>query len=377
MFQNSIIDMLSEPRAEALLEIVDILFTTLIAGPLVIIYWGATWFLMDTYIYPEDPLLSAACCTAFGITFGLALCTLQTPLNRKLTPDIGRVKYFLLTRSYTAFAAVVNVASCRGVWNLQDVFIQDTMGVITSTVMATVAIVLLRSLRNLDSAPITLAVDSDEEYFKSPTFYKTSSRETALYILDCVFSVTVVGSLVVFVWRGTWALLDIFLYPDDQIRSFMTSLIVGYAIVAVTFATQLPMRWLVGKLQGAWRLLVADLYHLISFFATVNVWRAVWGLMDVYFFPDTPKLSNWCSHVISLALLILLNCSNSILVRGVYIDAEEPAGDCVVFPCLYLRLYFHKERIKKRHKGNLATSTSATKKAEEASVPLQTPEEKV
>lgn len=52
-----------------------------------------------------------------------------------------------------------------------------------------------------------------------------SSRETALYILDCVFSVTVVGSLVVFVWRGSWALLDIFLYPDDQVKSCWTSLV--------------------------------------------------------------------------------------------------------------------------------------------------------
>nr|XP_026484317.1 uncharacterized protein LOC113392221 isoform X2 [Vanessa tameamea] len=380
MLETSIIDMqsLTEPRAEAILEIVDILFTILVAGPLVIIYWKATWVLVDIYIYPEDSLLSAACSAAFGIMFGLTLCALQAPLNKILTPDLGKIKYFFFSRLYTIFAGVVNVTACRGVWNLHEIFIQDTVGVLISTIVATLCIGLMRSLRNLDSAPLSLTVDSDEDYFESPTFYRTSSRETALYILDCVFSVTVVGSLVVFVWRGSWALLDIFLYPDDQVKSFWTSLVVGYAIVVVTFATQVPMRWAVGKLQGAPRLLVADLYHLVSFLATVNVWRAVWGLMDVYFFPDTPKLSNWCSHIISLSLLILLNCSNSILVRGVYIDAEEPAGDCVVFPCHYLRLFFHKERIKKRQKGSLtAAPTSATKKIEEASVPLQTPEEKV
>lgn len=88
---------------------------------------------------------------------------------------------------------------------------------------------------------------------------------------------------------------------------------------------------------------------------------------------DSPKLSNWCSHIVSLALLIVLNCSNSVLVRGVYIDAEEPAGDCVVFPCHYLRLFFHKERIKKRHKR----ANAPVRTAEEANVPLQIPEEKV
>lgn len=43
----------------------------------------------------------------------------------------------------------------------------------------------------------------------------------------------------------------------------------------------------------------------------------------------------------------MLNCSNSVLVRGVYIDAEEPGGQCVIFPVYYIRLFFQKERTKK------------------------------
>ena len=92
---------------------------------------------------------------------------------------------------------------------------------------------------------------------------------------------------------------------------------------------------------------------------------------------ETPKLSNWCSHIVSLTLLILLNCSNSVIVRGVYIDAEEPAGECVVFPCHYLRLFFHKERTKKRHRRALQAAAAAGRKPEDASLPLQLPEEKV
>jgi hypothetical protein len=65
---------------------------------------------------------------------------------------------------------------------------------------------------------------------------------------------------------------------------------------------------------------------------------------------DDPLLSNWLTHGISLLLLILLNCSNSVLVRGVYIDAEEPEGQCVIFPVYYIRLFFQKERTKKQHR---------------------------
>jgi hypothetical protein len=41
-----------------------------------------------------------------------------------------------------------------------------------------------------------------------------------------------------------------------------------------------------------------------------------------------------------------------VLVRGVYIDAEEPAGQCVIFPVYYLRLFFQKERNKKQKRLN-------------------------
>jgi hypothetical protein len=64
--------------------------------------------------------------------------------------------------------------------------------------------------------------------------------------------------------------------------------------------------------------------------------------------PDNKLLSDWITHGVSLVLLILLNCSNSVLVRGVYIDAEEPAGQCVIFPVYYIRLFFQKERTKKQ-----------------------------
>jgi hypothetical protein len=84
----------------------------------------------------------------------------------------------------------------------------------------------------------------------------------------------------------------------------------------------------------------------------VLVWRGIWALLDCYFLPDNRILSDWLTHGISLILLIFLNCSNSVLVRGVYIDAEEPEGQCVIFPVYYLRLFFQKERTKKQKRLN-------------------------
>lgn len=51
------------------------------------------------------------------------------------------------------------------------------------------------------------------------------TREPGLYILDCLFSVLVIGSLVVFVWRGLWVLLDLRLFPEDKALSAWSSLV--------------------------------------------------------------------------------------------------------------------------------------------------------
>ncbi|GBO98438.1 hypothetical protein EVAR_74_1 [Eumeta japonica] len=364
----------SRARA-ALLALADAVFASALVAPAVVTYWKSTWSLMDLYVWPTRPVASATACATAGLAFNLAACAAQTWLGR-LHPDRGRLTYWVSSRLYTGLSSVACVGAWRGVWNLlNECTGEAARTVAATTVAAALSLAALRALRNVLSAPFAVALDSPHDYFQVPTMYRTSSRETALFILDCVFSVCVVGSLVVFVWRGSWALLDIFLYPEDQPKSCWASLIIGYTLVVLTFGLQVPLRWAAARLQGAPKLLLADLYHLLAFVATVNVWRGVWGLLDIYLFPDTPKLSNWLSHGVSLALLMLLNCSNSILVRGVYIDAEEPAGECVVFPCHYLRLYFHKQRTKKRHRQALAAAaTVAARKPEDAALtPLQLP----
>ena len=51
------------------------------------------------------------------------------------------------------------------------------------------------------------------------------SRETSLYVLDCLFSVLIVGTLVVFVWRGAWTILDLYLYPHQPVWSAWASIV--------------------------------------------------------------------------------------------------------------------------------------------------------
>lgn len=67
-------------------------------------------------------------------------------------------------------------------------------------------------------------------------------------------------------------------------------------------------------------------------------------------FTENTLVSNLITHGVSITFLAMLNCSNSVLVRGVYVDAEEPGGQCVVFPIYYIRLFVQKERTRKQRR---------------------------
>lgn len=53
--------------------------------------------------------------------------------------------------------------------------------------------------------------------------------------------------------------------------------------MALTFAMQSLMRWACDRLKGFWRVAAADIFLFLSFIGTVNVWRGVWQLCDLYF----------------------------------------------------------------------------------------------
>ncbi len=45
------------------------------------------------------------------------------------------------------------------------------------------------------------------------------------------------------------------------------------------------------------------LFIILIAFAVVSFWRGVWGLMDMYLFPENVLLSNWVSILIGVAIL--------------------------------------------------------------------------
>jgi len=56
------------------------------------------------------------------------------------------------------------------------------------------------------------------------------------------------------------------------------------------------------------------IFALLIGFSVVSFWRGIWGVLDVYLFPNNYELSSWLSIVIGLLILGLTHTLTKELV---------------------------------------------------------------
>ena len=44
--------------------------------------------------------------------------------------------------------------------------------------------------------------------------------------------------------------------------------------------------------------------YLVAVVAVVMMWRGLWGLMDIYLWPNNPKRSNWVSFIVGFIMIV-------------------------------------------------------------------------
>lgn len=159
----------------ALLVALDLFFSAMVVAPAVVGYWRSTWRLTSIYLYPNNPVRSAACSLALGIFGHLLFGFVQHILNRTFHPDRHRLTYFGVSRMYTAFYAFTCVNSWRGAWELLDKYTDpEANTVLAITLVSVVSLGAMRALRNVSATPFGIVMDSVIGYFEVPTMFKTS-----------------------------------------------------------------------------------------------------------------------------------------------------------------------------------------------------------
>jgi len=58
--------------------------------------------------------------------------------------------------------------------------------------------------------------------------------------------------------------------------------------------------------EGDNQVTIVNLFlYLAAVVAVVAMWRGLWGLMDIYLWPNNPKRSNWASFIIGFVIIAI------------------------------------------------------------------------
>jgi len=216
----------------------------------------------------------------------------------------------------------VIVNTWRGLWMLLDYY--TTTSLTSGCVSHAVGFFMVLSTKTTSSitaAPSWCMREKNDRKLESILYRKlwlntgTTSRATdiASRIVNSFFTVFVTGAGVISYWRGTWIVMDALTMPQesDKLKSSIVSICTGYSVFVVCYIISefvLTAKNLTPPFSLRCRAL-EQVYVYILGFGTVNCWRGIWYIEDVYLLPDRPVVSSLVGHFGGVAILCLLQTS--------------------------------------------------------------------
>lgn len=154
----------------------DILFSTLILGPAIVVYWRGTWNLSDLVLKMDNLSISALISLAIGIIGHLVFTIFQKKLDKYCHPDKHRILFLIGSRFYTYVYGMVCVHGWRAGWMLMDLYLtRHVFHIFTITFVSAVILSLIKGIRNISATPFSITTDHSKNYFAIPTYFKTVS----------------------------------------------------------------------------------------------------------------------------------------------------------------------------------------------------------
>jgi hypothetical protein len=154
-----------------------------------------------------------------------------------------------------------------------------------------------------------------------------------LLLLDSVFSVTVIGTLVIFEWRGIWVLLDLLLFPEHPSMNITICIVFGYGICFIVDTLQNRTVALSAHLDSKklWllRLAFEDVYLFMAKLGVIALWHGLWVFCEsVVTDREGPNelVRVWIPITIGYLVPTLLLHANSIFVLEVVLDGGLADG---------------------------------------------------
>ncbi|XP_069114337.1 uncharacterized protein [Argopecten irradians] len=135
-----------------------------------------------------------------------------------------------------------------------------------------------------------------------------SNGEAFLSSVDVFINFTVIATLVVFFWRGTWDLLDVFFIPANYELSLWISLVGATTSLMILAIVQdkLNVAFAPNRTSALGFCVVSRLHAYFVASLQVCQWRGSWGLLDLY------QINHWKGWICSFVSILFLSVLGSL-----------------------------------------------------------------
>ena len=124
-------------------------------------------------------------------------------------------------------------------------------------------------------------------------------------------------------WRGTWYILDLFVFPDDKVFSASMTFTASFGIIFAIMLVEDHLKDFLNE-RRAKKVLYLILFYPLAFIV-VTSWRGLWMMLDLF---TTTSLTSACvSHAVGFLILLSTKSSSSIIGIPGYCISERHIDD--------------------------------------------------
>lgn len=150
----------------------DVLFSSFVCAPLVVVYWVTTWKLAEIFISPNDPTLSAVISLLIGFSGQFILMFFQDVIGKLLTFKNRKFINLMLSKLYALVLAQTCINFWRGVWNFVDMTSSSNVKTMALNIVQNSLIMMIsKTFKNSISNPFIVATDETECDYSITTYF--------------------------------------------------------------------------------------------------------------------------------------------------------------------------------------------------------------
>jgi len=361
---------------------------TIVIGAFTASHWRGFWTLLDIYTcgQPETATLVSGENFCFLATFAVDPKDGQTRLDSAImsywlgaiftivgvamvwlglwTPHPDANGHVSWRRAVIRWLMVYTlcvacVCQWRGIWYLTDELVWKDDPVssywLTTCVGSAAAFVLLSGGAllappaiflidgpGLHQPPIAVTIMTSYYSLKLPAGEKPPHQSSLLLLVDFLVSFFGLPIMVVWFWRGCWALQDVYFWgltveQQDVLVSLGWSTLLG--LLCAIFASEPILSYALIPIEkmnnGFLMAVMGRLRTLVLAIGCVSFWRVIWSMWDLN---GTTLASAWSSEVVSVFCVTAMGCVSSLTAPpstlGVDITPNPKCADDPLFAML-------------------------------------------